>query len=90
MLKQPAGIALCLALLAVTAAVVCGLRKTLRELVNFAVGLGVGAIAAMIVALMIIGPGNLWPIVIAFDSVMIAAAVFFGAIIAMMIQNRNA
>jgi hypothetical protein len=79
LLKSPTGIAACLILLAITAAVACAFQRKLNAVVPCALFFALGAIVAMTIALFIIGPGNLWPMVIAFDSVMIGAAVAAGA-----------
>jgi hypothetical protein len=87
MLKSPAGIAFCLALVAIISAVACAYQRKPNILVNCAVFVWLGAVVAMAVALMIIGPGNLWPLVIAFDSVMIGAAVATGAVFGFIVST---
>jgi len=51
--------------------------------------IALGAIASMTGALFLIVPGNLWPIVIAFDGAIIGAAVAVGAAIGALFRGRN-
>jgi hypothetical protein len=88
MLKSGSGIVFGLAVLAITAAVICALQRKPNTVVNCAVFVAIGAIAAMTVALFLIGPGNLWPIVIAFDGAMIGVAVAVGALIGKIFARR--
>ena len=89
-LKAPSGIVICLALLAVASAVTCAHGRKPDTFVERMVFVSLGAIAAMTIALIIIGPGNLWPIVIAFDSAMIGGAVVTGAVIGKIFHRGNA
>jgi hypothetical protein len=86
-LKPVPGIVLCMGLLAVAAAFAAAWRRRPGFFIERVAFVAAGAIAAMIVALMIVGPGNLWPIVIVFDSVIIIAAVTVGAVAAEVVAN---
>ena len=88
MLKSGSGIAFGLALLALTSAVICALQRKPNTVVNCAAFVAMGAVAAMTIALLLIGPGNLWPIVIAFDGAMIGVAVAAGALIGKILARR--
>ena len=80
-MKTGAGIGLCFAVFVVITAVVCACYRKPNGLAKCAGFLALGAIVAMTIALFLIGPGNLWPIVIAFDGAIIVAAVVVGTAI---------
>src|SRR5438105_10183736 len=80
-MKTGLGIGLCFAVFVVITAVVCACYRKPNGLAKCAGFLALGAIVAMTIALLLIGPGNLWPIVIAFDGeIIITAFVFVSAI----------
>ena len=89
-MKSGSGIALCFASFVVVSAVVCAFRGKTKGLWNCAVSIAIGAIVAMAIALFVVGPGNLWPLVIAFDGAIIGAAVGVGAIIGKVFRHGNA
>ena len=80
-MKTGACIGLCFAVFVVITAVVCACYRKPNGLAKCAGFLALGAIVAMTIALFLIGPGNLWPIVIAFDGAIIVAAVVVGTAI---------
>src|SRR5438067_1539283 len=77
-MKAAPGFAACFITFLVVGAVVVGYRHSATDLLRRTGSVTIGAIAAMTIALLIIGPGNLWPIVIAFDSVVIGGGVLIG------------
>ena len=90
MLKSPSGIVFGLGSLAAATAVACLFQRKAINLPGCAMFVGLGAMVSMTIALLIIGPGNLWPLVIAFDSFMIGAAAAVGLVIASLFRRGNA
>ena len=86
MMKTGGGIAACFVLFIVVAAVACALRERQRGLADSIVALVAGAAVAATLALMIVGPGSLWPLVIALDTVVIALAVGIGAALSALLR----
>jgi hypothetical protein len=58
-----------------------------REVVRGAASVAAGAIVTMMIALMIVGPGTIAPIVIVADSLLIIAAAFAGALMVMLLSR---
>jgi hypothetical protein len=79
MMKTGGGIAACFALFVIVAAVACAFRRRGRGLGDAIATLVAGAAVAATLALFIVGPGSVWPLVILLDSVIIAMAVGVGA-----------
>ena len=88
-MKTGLGIGFCFAVFVVITAVVCAYYRKPNGLAKCGGAIALGAIAAMTGALFLIGPGNLWPIVIAFDGAIIGAAVAVGAAIGALFRGRN-
>jgi hypothetical protein len=88
-MKTGLGIGICFAVFVLITAVVCVCYRKSKALAKCGGAIALGAIAAMTVALFLIGPGNLWPIVIAFDGAIIGAAVAVGAAIGALFRGRN-
>src|SRR5439155_8913546 len=88
-MKTGLGIGFCFAVFVLITAVVCVCYRKSKALAKCGGAIALGAIAAMTVALFLIGPGNLWPIVIAFDGAIIGAAVAVGAAIGALFRGRN-
>ena len=88
-MKTGSGIGFCFAVFVVITAVVCAYYRKPNGLAKCVGAIALGAIAAITVALFLIGPGNLWPIVIAFDGAIIGAAVAVGAAIGALFRGRN-
>jgi hypothetical protein len=86
MLKTGSGVAACFVLFALVAAVACAFRDRGRGLGDCIAALVAGAVVALAVALMIVGPGSIWPLVIALDAVIIALAVGVGAALSPVIR----
>ena len=79
MMKTGGGIGACFILFVVVAAIACAFRRRGRGLGDAIATLVAGAAAAATLALMFVGPGSLWPLVIALDTLIIAAAIGVGA-----------
>jgi hypothetical protein len=88
-MKTGLGIGVCFAVFVVISMVVCGCYRKPNGLAKCIASLALGGITAMTVALFLIGPGNLWPIVIGFDGAIIGAAVAVGAAIGALFRGRN-
>ena len=80
-MKTGLGIAFCFAVFAIVAGAASALQGSPGGLVRFVGAMLAGALVALVVALMIVGPGNLWPIVIVFDGAIIGGAILLGAAI---------
>ena len=89
-MKTGEGIAACVVVFAIVSAAAIAWRFKPAELMRRALAMLAGAIVAMSVALMILGPGNLWPLVIVFDGVIILGALLFGGVIGGVIGGRRA
>jgi hypothetical protein len=79
MMKTPGGMTACFVLFVVVGAVACAWRGRGRGVVDSIVALVAGAIAGVAVGIFIVGPGSLWPMVIALDGLIIGAGVALGA-----------
>jgi len=88
-MKTGLGIGFYFAVFVVITAVVCAYYRKPNGLAKCVGAIALGAIASMTGALFLIGPGNLWPIVIAFDGAIIGAAVAVGAAIGALFRGRN-
>ena len=86
MLKTGTGIAACCIVFVVVSAIACALRGRNRGLGDCIVSIAFGAVVALAIALVIIGPGNLWPLVLVLDGVIIVAAVSCGAALSALIR----
>lgn len=78
-LEPGSGIVLCLSLLVATAGVASFCRRKGDAVIIPIIFVALGALAATIAGLLIVGPGNLWPLVLIVDAVMILVAVCVGA-----------
>ena len=70
-MKAGAGFAACFVVFLVIGAVVVAYRHRAGDLPRRAGSVALGAIVAMVVALLFVGPGNLWPLVIVLDGIVI-------------------
>jgi len=64
-----------------------GLAARVPQRVRLRAGLGMlgGANAAMVIVLFVVGPGNIWPLVIVMGSLLITPAVILGIAVASLI-----
>lgn len=88
-LEPNAGVALCVLMLAAASAIMCAIRADSDSLKRPMLSVGLGALLACVVALFVVGPGNLWPIVLVFDAVLIAVAVVIGGFIGNAYRSRQ-
>ena len=88
MLKTFPGIVACFVLFVAVGAVACA-RRGRGGVGDVVAALVAGSTLAMAIALFIVGPGNVWPIVIALDTMVIAVAVGAGAMLARFIGRRH-
>jgi hypothetical protein len=88
-MKSGSGIGVCFAAFLVVGAVVVAYRHSATDLLRRARSVILGAVVAMIVALLIIGPGTLWPIVIASNGAIIGGAALVGGVIGNMLGGRR-
>ena len=89
MMKTPGGIAACFVLFVVVGAIACAWRGRDRGLGDSIAILVAGALAGVTVGIFIVGPGSLWPMVIAFDGLVIGAGVAVGAVLSPMIRAHT-
>jgi hypothetical protein len=89
-MKAELGMAVCFAVFLILGAIVVAHRHRATELPRRAGSLWLGAMASLVVALMIVGPGNLWPLVIVLDGAMIGGGVALGAVIGAVVGGRHA
>ena len=89
MMKTPGGIAACFVIFVGVAALACGIRDRGHGIVDAIVALAAGAIAAVAAGIFIVGPGSLWPMVIAFDGLIIVAAIALGAALSPLVRARS-
>jgi hypothetical protein len=87
-MKTGLGTSMCFIGFIVASSVTCVWRGKAR-VVNTAAALLLGALAGIVVSLLIIGPGNLWPIVVAFDGAIVGFAIALGAAIAGLIRSAG-
>lgn len=66
------------------------LRRHATRLTGHAIAWALGAMAAMTVTLAVIGPGNIWPIVLVVGSVVLGLSVAVGAALAAFEQRSRA
>jgi len=86
-LKPTVGIAFAALVLLLTSSVMTAFRKDdLTWLQCFALT-AVGAYAAVVVSLFLLGPGNLWPLVLVLDAVIVVVAVFAGALLGDLVRD---
>ncbi len=80
-MKAAGGIGAALVLFVALGVFAVAFRFRAAELMKRLLALLGGAIVAMVGALLVIGPGNLWPMVIVFDTAIIGGAALFGGVI---------
>jgi hypothetical protein len=90
LMKTGSGIGLSFCVLLLLGAVVSARARGVSGPAKTAMPVALGAIAAMAVALLVIGPGNLWPLVIVFDGAIIGAAVLIGGTNGVRFRSENA
>ena len=78
-MKTGLGIGLCFGAFVIAATFVSAMQPRDGGIANCVLGMVGGGLLALCVALVFVGPGNLWPIVIVFDGVIIGAAALVGA-----------
>lgn len=78
-MKTGLGIGLCFGAFVIAATFVSALQPRGSGLANSILGVVGGGLLALCVALALVGPGNLWPIVIVFNGVIIGVATLVGA-----------
>lgn len=88
-MKAASGFMACFLAFIVVGVVVAAHRHQSGDLLRRAGAVTAGAILAMIVALLLIGPGNLWPLVIVVDGVVVGSGVLLGAVIGTAIGGRH-
>ena len=88
-MKSALGIAFCFAVFVIAGALVIAYRRKPAELPKRAGHLWLGAMAALVVALLIIGPGNIWPLVVALDGAIIGGGVVIGAVIGAALGGKH-
>jgi hypothetical protein len=89
-MKAAPGFVACFVVFLVVGAVVVAYRHSAADLLRRAGSITLGAIVAMIVALFIIGPGNLWPLVIALNGAVIGGGVLIGGVIGAALGGKHA
>jgi hypothetical protein len=89
-MKAGTGFAVCFAVFLVIGAVVVAYRHRAGDLLRRAGSVALGAIVAMVVALLIVGPGNLWPLVIVLDGIVIGGGALLGGVIGTALGGRHA
>ena len=87
-LKPNAGVVLSMSLVALAAAGACFYRRANIFVQLLCVGLG--AFAAVAVGLFVVGPGNLWPIVLIIDGTIVSGAVALGSLIGYVFRKLRA
>ena len=88
-LEPDAGVAICVLLLGAASAVMCAIRGSSDSLGKPMISVGLGAFLGCAVALFIVGPGNLWPIVLVFDAAIISVAVLIGGVAGNAYRSRK-
>jgi len=88
-MKTTVGIGVSFAVFVGITTAVCACYRKPNGLAKCIGAVGLGGVVAMSVALFLVGPGNLWPIVIAFDGAIIGAAVAVGVAIGMLFRGRD-
>jgi hypothetical protein len=87
MMKTGGGIGACFLLFVVVSALACAYRRRGRGIADAIATLVAGAAVAATLALFIVGPGSVWPLVILLDSVIIAMAVGIGAALSIPLRS---
>ena len=80
-MKTAGGIGAAFVLFAALGVFAVAFRFKPAELMKRLVALIGGGVVAMVGALLVIGPGNLWPLVIVFDTAIIGGAALFGGVL---------
>ena len=86
-LEPTSGIVFCSLALTVSASVVAATRKVESSWLLIFAQMGVGAYAAVVVALFCLGSGNLWPIVLLIDAVLVFPMLFAGALLGDLVRD---
>ena len=86
-LKPTSGIAFSALVLLVTSSVMTATRKDDLSWPQCFVLAATGAYAAVIASLFLLGPGNLWPLVLILDAVIVIVAVFAGALLGDLVRD---
>ena len=89
-MKAGIGFAVCFAAFLIIGAVVVAYRHRAGDLLRRAGSVTLGALGAMVVALLIVGPGNLWPLVIVLDGIVVGGAALLGGVIGTALGGRHA
>ena len=89
-MKAGTGFAVCFAVFLIVGAAVVAYRHRAGDLPRRVGSVTLGAIGAMVVALLIIGPGNLWPLVILLDGIVIGGGALLGGVIGTALGGRHA
>ena len=86
-LEPTSGIVFCALVLALSAIAMAATRgDDVTWLQSFAF-ISLGAYGALIVVLFLVGPGNLWPLVLLIDGVLVVPAVFAGALLGDLLRD---
>jgi hypothetical protein len=88
-MKAGTGFAACFAVFLVIGAVVVAHRPRAGDLFRRTGSVVLGAIVAMVIALIIVGPGSLWPLVIALDGMVLGAAALLGGVIGTALGGKH-
>jgi hypothetical protein len=89
-MKAGTGFVVCFAVFLVIGAAVVAYRHRAGELLRRVGSVVLGAIVGMGVALIIVGPGNLWPLVLVLDGAVIGGAALLGGLIGTALGGRHA
>ena len=86
-LEPTSGIVFCALVLLLSATAMAATREDdLTWLQSFAF-MSIGAYGAVTVLLFLVGPGNLWPLVLLIDGVLVVPAVFAGALLGDLLRD---
>lgn len=88
-MKAGTGFAVCFAVFLVIGAFVVAYRHRAGELFRRAGSVVLGAIVAMVIALLIVGPGSLWPLVMVLDGIVIGGAALLGGVIGTALGGKH-
>jgi hypothetical protein len=89
MMKTPGGIVACFVIFVIVAAIACAWRGRGGGIGDSIAALVAGAVLAVAIGIFIVGPGSLWPMVVAFDGLIIGAGVALGAALSPVIRSRR-